>query len=107
RITTTGAFAFDHVTGGPHRVVARIPDAREAYFTTPSRLEAIAGDALTFAVASSPAHLFGRVVSDAGDGIGGITIALTRGATRLEATTFSDGRFALNAAPGEWDLSID
>ena len=107
RVTTTGAFAFEHVTSGPHRVVARIPDARDAYFTTPSRVEAIAGDRLTFAVASSPAHLFGRVVSDAGDGLGGIAVALTRGATRLEATSATDGTFALNAAPGEWELSLD
>lgn len=107
RITTTGSFSFDHVTSGPHRVVARIVDARDAYFTTPSRVEAIAGDKIAFAVSSSPAHLFGRIVSDAGDGLGGINVALTRGATRLEATSASDGTFALDAAPGEWELSLD
>jgi len=107
RVTTTGTFAFEHVTSGPHRVTARISDARDAYFTTPSRVEAIAGDTVTFGVSSSPAHLFGHIVSDAGDGIGGIAIALTRGATRLEATSDSSGTFAINAAPGDWDLSLD
>lgn len=107
RVTTSGTFWFDHVTSGSHRVVARIVNASDSYFTTPSRVEAIAGDVLAFAVTSSPAHLFGQIVSDAGDGIGGVAIALTRGATRLEATSASDGTFALNTAPGEWDVTID
>jgi hypothetical protein len=102
-----GSFSFAHVTSGSHRVVARLLDASDTYFTTPSRVEANAGDVVTFGLASSPAHLFGRVVSDAGDGLGGIAVALTRGATRLEATSASDGSFALHAAPGEWALELD
>jgi hypothetical protein len=102
-----GLFSFSHVKSGSHRIVARVTDASETYFTTPSRVEANAGDVITFGLASSPGHLFGRVVSDAGDGIGGIGVALTRGATRLEATSASDGTFALNGAPGEWELTLD
>jgi plastocyanin len=102
-----GSFSFAHVKSGSHRVVARLTGASETYFTTPSRVEANAGDVVTFGLASSPGHLFGRVVSDAGDGIGGIGVALTRGATHLEATSATDGSFTLNAAPGEWELTLD
>ena len=107
RVKTSGAFAFDHVSNGSHRVVARLVNAPDAYFTTPSRVEAIAGDVLTFAVETSPAHLFGRIASDAGDGIGAVRIALTRGTDRVEASSASDGTFAVNMAPGEWELAVD
>lgn len=107
RVTTSGTFSFDRVSSGSHRVVARLVNAPDAYFTTPSRVEAIAGDVLAFTVENSPAHLFGRITSDAGDGIGGIRVALTRGADRVEAASVSDGSFAVDMAPGEWELVVD
>jgi len=102
-----GSFSFNGVSGGSHQVVARILNAGDAYFTTPSRVEANAGDVIAFNVASSPAHLFGHIVSDAGDGIANVVLAMTRGAMRMEATSASDGSIAINAAPGEWELAID
>jgi len=107
RAANDGTFSFPHVKSGAHRVVARLIKTSDVYFTTPSKVEANAGDVITFGLAASPAHLFGRITSDAGDGLAGVGVALTRGETRLETTSASDGSFALNAAPGEWALALD
>jgi len=55
----------------------------------------------------TPARVFGRIVSDAGAGIGEVAVTLTRGTTQLRATSSSDGTFSIAAAPGEWQLDID
>jgi len=68
-----GSFAFNGVGRGEHRVSARVAK-RDAYFTTPSHVEAQPGDVVRFGVAFTPARLFGRVVSDAGDGVASVGI---------------------------------
>ncbi|HEX8170941.1 MAG TPA: SPOR domain-containing protein [Thermoanaerobaculia bacterium] len=110
RKVTTGAngtFAFERVGSGAHRVTARVPRAPEAYFTTASKVEANAGEELRFGVAFTPARVFGRLVDDAGAGIAQAQLALTRGATRVDAVTATDGTFSFAAAPGEWELALD
>lgn len=106
RTKADGTFKFTGVTSGAHRVVARVPSAPEAYFTTPSRVEAERGDEIVFGVAKTPARLFGRIANDAGDGIAGVRVLLVRGAQRVLATTASDGTYSIAAPPGEWALSI-
>jgi cell division septation protein DedD len=106
RTNADGTFAFTNVPRGAHRVTARVPDRPEAYFTTPSRLQAETGDKLAFGVAYTPARLQGRVVSDAGEGIANVRVLLARGSSQVIAATDSDGHYAVAAAPGEWQLSI-
>ena len=107
RTARDGSFAFKSVGRGAHRVVARVPSEHDAFFTTPSRVEAEAGESVKFGVAFTPARLFGRVVGDTGDGIAGVTFALLRGTTRVEAQSDSSGAFAMSGAPGEWTLALD
>lgn len=106
RTAPDGTFAFDGVGPGAHHVVARVPDRPNAYFTTPSRVEVNAGETVSFGVASSPARLGGRVVSDAGSPVGGVRMMLARGPRRIYETTGDDGRFSFAAPPGEWQLSV-
>ncbi|MDQ3280683.1 MAG: SPOR domain-containing protein [Acidobacteriota bacterium] len=101
-----GTFAFTNVPRGAHRVAVRIPERPDAYFTTPSRVEVEPGNSVAFGVAYTPARVFGRVMTDASDGIAGVRVLLARGANQMFATTNDDGRFTLAAAPGEWQLSI-
>lgn len=106
KTAANGTFTFNGVAHGTHRVVARVPDAPGAYFTTPSRVEAESGDKLSFGVAITPARLIGTLTSDAGDGIAGVRMLLARGAQRITSTTQSDGGFTVAAPPGEWQLSV-
>jgi hypothetical protein len=106
RTDARGAFAFQGVARGVHRVVARVPEKPEVYFTTPSRVEVQTGERIAFGVATTPARLIGTVKSDSGVGVGGVRVLLMRGAQQILATTDSDGQFIVAAPPGEWQLSI-
>lgn len=101
-----GNFAFRGVKAKPHTVTAFLP-TRDSYFTTPSRVDAGTGDRLAFGVARTPARVAGRVVSDAGTPVAGITVTLTRGAHFLTQVTDSEGVFTFTAAPGAWMLAVD
>lgn len=100
-----GRFVFRNVSRESHRVTARV-SRPEAYFTTPSRIEARAGDELAFGVASTPARVIGRVTNDAGSGIAGVRVLLARGTRQVIASTDSEGKFTAATAPGEWEISI-
>lgn len=106
RTNDDGSFSFTNVARGAHRITARVPDRPDAYFTTPSRIEAESGERVTFGVAYTPARLHGRVASDAGDGIANVRVLLARRSSQVVATTESDGSFAVAAAPGEWQVSL-
>ena len=106
RTRDDGTFAFTGVPRGPHRVTARVPGRPEAYFTTPSRVEAEPGQRVAFGVAATSARVLGRVTDDAGRGLADVRVLLARGAQQLLATTASDGAYSFVAAPGEWQLSI-
>jgi hypothetical protein len=106
RTRDDGTFVFTGVPRGSHRVVARVPQRADAYFTTPSRVDAETGDRLGFGVAFTPARLLVRMIDDAGDAVAGVRIQLARGSQRLTGTSESDGALAVAASPGEWELSI-
>lgn len=100
-----GRFAFRNVARGSHRVTARV-SRPEAYFTTPSRIEAQPGDEVTFGVATTPARVIGRVTNDAAQGIAGVRVLLSRGTRQVISSTDSEGKFTVATAPGEWEISI-
>lgn len=100
-----GKFTFRNVPRGSHRVTVRVARA-EAYFTTPSRVEAQPGDEISFGVATTPARVIGRVANDAGQGLAGVRLMLSRGTRQVLATTDGDGTFTAATAPGEWEVTI-
>ncbi|HEX7192236.1 MAG TPA: SdrD B-like domain-containing protein [Thermoanaerobaculia bacterium] len=101
-----GRYAFSGVAKGAHRLAAQLPSP-SSYFTTASHTEAAPGEVVDFGIANTPARLVGSVVSDAGLGVGGVVVALTRGERRLTATSGSDGHFSIAVPPGEWHAAID
>jgi hypothetical protein len=109
RVQTTadGRYKFEDVPRGPHRIVARVPGDASAYFTTSSKSSAEPGETVNFGVSHVPARATGFVRDDAGRGIAGVTVTLTRGARRIEETTSTDGKFSIATAPGEYDVTLD
>lgn len=106
RTNANGTFAFKDVPRGTHRVVARVPDKPDAYFTTASRVEAQTGEPIAFGVATTPARVFGFVKNDGGAGIGGVRVLLVRGTQQVVGETATNGEYQITATPGEWQLSI-
>lgn len=106
RTDARGRYAFSGVGGGRHQVTVHLPQP-DAYFTTPSRVEASAGDVVDFGLAYAGGRIAGRVVSDAGLGVGGVRVIVAAGGRDLVATTESDGRFLLTGPKGEWSARID
>jgi hypothetical protein len=101
-----GRYAFTGVTKGSHHLAVQLPTA-SSYFTTASKSEAAAGDAINFGIAATPARVIGSIVSDARLGVSGVVVELTRGDRRITATSRQDGHFSIAAPPGEWGISID
>ncbi len=106
RTNPDGTFVVNNLSRGSHRVVARVPSRPDAYFTTPSRVEVETGQTVSFGVATTPARVQGRVMNDAGIGIAGVRLLLTRGPRQIFGTTDSLGAFAIVAPPGAWQMSI-
>jgi hypothetical protein len=106
RTDAAGRFRFARVDAREHRVTAQLPSP-DSYFTTPSHVAASSGDVIAIGVARTPARLIGHVLSDAGAGIGGVSVTLSRGAMRHTSSSASDGRFEIVAPPGEWEAAID
>lgn len=106
RTDASGRFRFSRVDARAHRVKAQLP-APDSYFTTPSHVEASAGDVVAIGVARTPARLIGHVLGDGGVGVGAIGVALSRGSARFSSPTSSDGRFEIVAPPGEWQAAVE
>lgn len=103
---TRGRYAFNGLPKGMHQVAAQLPSP-SSYFTTASKTQASTGEVVDFGVANTPARLIGSVVSDAGLGVGGVVVSVSRGERRITATSGADGHLSIAAPPGEWRASID
>jgi hypothetical protein len=92
RTDSAGHYAFAGVPYGTHQVEAEIQSAAPFYFTTDSPASAEIGSQIDFGVNFVQGKIFGNIVNDAGQGIGGVVIRV-QGLNRT-ATSGSDGRFA-------------
>ena len=70
RTDAAGAYAFDNVSPGTHRIAAQLPASPRAFFTTPSHSETKVPAHIDFGLVWAAARIDGRVISDAGNGIG-------------------------------------
>ncbi|MCU1228779.1 MAG: hypothetical protein JWO97_1663, partial [Acidobacteria bacterium] len=104
RSDAAGKFAFTKVPSGSHRVAANVPG--DAYFTTASNVDVRPGEKVAFGIASTPARAVGVVHDESGAPMANVTVNLTRGDRKLQATTRGDGRYSIAAPPGEYELSI-
>ncbi|MEA2571663.1 MAG: hypothetical protein QOI24_3664 [Acidobacteriota bacterium] len=104
RSDAAGKFAFTKVPSGSHRVAANVTG--DAYFTTASNVDVRPGQKVAFGIASTPARAVGYVRDESGAPMANVTVTLTRGDRKLQATTRGDGRYSIAAPPGEYELSV-
>lgn len=102
-----GAYAFDKVPGGPHRIAAQLPSSPRAFFTTPSHAETTVSAHVDFGLVWAAARIDGRVISDAGAGIAGAVLSATApNGTPISTTSDPDGRFSFAVPPGAFRVAL-
>lgn len=96
-----GAYAFDKVSPGEHRVVAQLPASPRAFFTTPSHAQTNGPARIDFGLIWAAARIDGQAVSDAGKGIAGLVVSAIAGnGVPITTTTDAEGRFDFAVPPG-------
>ncbi len=103
RTDAAGHYSFAGVPYGTHQVEAEIPSTGPSYFTTDSPASAEIGSRIDFGVNSVQGKIIGNIVNDAGQGIGGVVVAIQ--GIKQTATTGSDGRFVFEGVgPGHYTV---
>jgi hypothetical protein len=107
RTDSNGAYLFDKVSPGPHRIAAQLPASPRAFFTTPSFSETKVQVHVDFGMVWAAARIEGRVVSDAGAGIGGAVLTATpQNGGSLSATSDPQGLFVFAVPPGRFRVGL-
>jgi hypothetical protein len=107
RTDSKGAYLFDKVSPGPHRIAAQLPASPRAFFTTPSFSETKVQAHIDFGMVWAAARIEGRVVSDAGAGIGGAVLTATsQNGQSLSATSDPQGLFVFAVPPGKFRVGL-
>ncbi|HSY48783.1 MAG TPA: carboxypeptidase regulatory-like domain-containing protein [Thermoanaerobaculia bacterium] len=102
-----GAYAFDKVPPGPHRIVAQLPGSPRAFFTTNSRAETTVPAHIDFGLVWAAARIDGRVISDAGVAIpGAVLTAATQNGHLISATSDAQGLFVFAVPPGTFRVGL-
>jgi hypothetical protein len=102
-----GAYRFDKVSPGPHRIAAQLPASPRAFFTTPSFSETKGQAHIDFGMVWAAARIDGRVLSDAGAGIrGAVLTATSQNGQSLSATSDPQGLFVFVVPPGRFRVGI-
>jgi Pilus formation protein N terminal region len=102
-----GAYAFNHVPAGSHRIVAQLPASPRAFFTTPSHSDTDVPARIDFGLVWAAARIDGRVVSDAGAGLSGAVLsAISKNGQLISATSDSEGRFVFAVPPGSFRIGL-
>ncbi len=108
RTDHSGHYVFSGVSYGPHSVEVVYHSTSPFFFTTASRVEAGADTEVNFGVGLATARLFGSVRSDAGIGLAGVEIGISKGPQQFSARTDAEGKFhAEGLSDGEYEVKLD
>ena len=98
-----GYYAFHHVPYGIHRVEAELESKEEFFHTTDSPATANMNSTVDFGIGFVKGELFGFVLNDAGNGIGGVTVDLDGDGSARTSITTMDGKFTFRGlTPGTY-----
>jgi len=103
-----GTYRFPSVPRGKHRITVQYSSRDPFFFTTTADLEVEEDAIVNFGIGYSLSGLMGQVLNDAGEGIGGIAIAVrSRGKTWNAITEPDGGFFVSSLVPGDYDVQAD
>jgi hypothetical protein len=103
-----GSYRFANVPRGKHRIAAMYRSREPYFFTTPADLEVEENATVNFGIGYSLSGLMGRVLNDAGQGVGGVTVLARSRGLEWSAATEADGSFFVPALmAGDYDVRVD
>ena len=99
---------FSGVSYGLHSVELVYHSTSPFFFTTASRVRSDADTEVNFGIGLSSARLFGSVRSDAGIGLPGVEISVSKGPQHFNAQTDAEGKFRVEGlSRGEYEVKLD
>jgi hypothetical protein len=102
-----GAYVFDKVSPGPHRIAAQLPASPRGFFTTPSHVETKVQAHIDFGLVWAAARIEGRVINDAGGGIpGAVLTATAENGHPISVTSDAEGLFVFAVPPGTFRVGL-
>jgi hypothetical protein len=108
RTDHSGHYMFSGVSYGSHFVEIIYHSTSPFFFTTASRVQSDADTEVNFGVGLSSARLFGTVRSDAGIGLSGVEISISKGPQHFSAQTDAEGKFRIEGlSRGEYEVRLD
>jgi hypothetical protein len=108
RTDHSGHYVFSGVSYGLHFVELVYHSTSPFFFTTASRVQSEADTEVNFGVGLSSARLFGSVRSDAGIGLSGVEISISKGPQHFSAQTDDEGTFRVaGLSSGEYEVKLD
>jgi hypothetical protein len=108
RTDHSGHYVFSGVSYGLHSVEVDYHSTSPFFFTTASRVQSDADTEVNFGIGLSPARLFGTVRSDAGIGLSGVEISISKGPLHFSAQTDDEGKFRVEGlSRGECEVTLD
>ena len=108
RTDHSGHYVFSGVSYGMHFVELVYHSTSPFFFTTASRVQSDADTEVNFGVGLSLARIFGSVRSDAGIGLSGVGISISKGPQHFSAQTDDEGKFRVEGlSRGEYEVMLD
>ncbi len=103
-----GSYRFSNVPRGRHKIAVVFSSKEPFFFTTPSELEVDEDASVDFGIGYSLSGLMGQVLNDAGQGVGGVAIAIGSRGLKRSTVTEADGSFFVSSlVAGEYDVQAD
>ena len=108
RTDARGAYAFDHVAAGAHRIEAIPHLSAPYYFTTSSAQAAEINSRVNFGVAFSAGQVFGYIRNDSRTPVGLVTVHIRNAAGEFTVKSDDNGRFERRSLPqGKYEVWVD
>jgi hypothetical protein len=103
-----GSYRFPNVPRGKHKIVAMYRSRAPFFFTTASDLEVDEDATVNFGIGYALSGLTGQVLNDAGQGVGGVTVAIRSRGLKWSAVTEADGSFFVSSlVAGDYEVQVD